>query len=149
MKREVVNSQYVSSFVSIISLLSSKKVGIELTSSDVEYVVKEVFKHYLGHKSKYGIKVQGIDPYKFVSWSSYFLLKKLKGRKVKNRYRILVSIITVMRLFLQSEGKFLDRKICQKILKMYTYDMIHDNYAIGKNGLYLSFRTASEVKCIN
>jgi len=105
-----------------------------------EKALEETLSHYYDHICGYNVRVTGIDPYKFASWSGMYLFGRIDDPNM------IAATITTLRRYLKIEGKDLDDIFCQKLLVMAYNDAKKDTIAIGKNGLYMSFRTASELK---
>jgi len=105
-----------------------------------EKAIEETLSHYYDHICGYDVRVTGIDPYKFASWSGMYLFNRIDDSNM------IAATIATLRRYLKIEGKDLDDIFCQKLLVMAYNDAKKDTIAIGKNGLYMSFRTASEVK---
>lgn len=105
-----------------------------------EKAIDETLSHYYDHICGYNVRVTGIDPYKFASWSGMYLFSRIDNPNM------IAATIATLRRYLKIEGKDLDDIFCQKLLVMAHNDAKKDTIAIGKNGLYMSFRTASELK---
>jgi len=117
--------------------------GITIDDKLKEQAIEEVLNHYYDHIRGYNVRVTGIDPYKFASWSGMYLFSRIDDANM------IAATIATLRRYLKIEGKDLDDIFCQKLLLMAYNDAKKDTIAIGKNGLYMSFRTASELKTLS
>ena len=115
-------------------------LNIKLTPSQIRKITRKIISHYYNHKKEYQICVSDIDPYKFCAWSSECLIDELNDKKV------IVPIIVTMHNFLKKEKRKFEIPYLQYILKMYLNDKKVDEFAIGKNGLYMTFSSASNIK---
>jgi hypothetical protein len=97
----------------------------------------ETIKHYNEHKKEYEICVSNLDPYKICAWSLDCLIKETKNK------RLIVPILLVMLNFLEKEGKTFSPSKLKYIVKMYKNNNNKDELAIGKNGLFMIFWSAS------
>ena len=94
--------------------------------------------------------VKSIDPFKFIAWSANFLIeiknftlsKKNFTLSKREKATILSVAIEVMSEFLECE---INKELAKKLLLMALHDKIDDEKAIGKNGLYMAFRSANEL----
>ncbi|SFP60984.1 hypothetical protein [Hydrogenimonas thermophila] len=121
---------------------SLKKSGVDVTTKDKIEVIKRTREHYISHKEKYKLYVNSIDPFKFIAWSANFFIS-IKGDLTINKKAIVLKVaIEVMSSFLKCK---IDEKLSKKLLLMALHDKIDDEKAIGKNGLYMAFRSASEL----
>ena len=114
--------------------------NITIDDSLREKTIEENLNHYYDHICGYDVRVTGIDPYKFAAWSGMYLFNRTDNPNM------IAATIATLRRYLKIEGKDLDDIFCQKLLVMAYNDAKKDTIAIGKNGLYMSFRTASELK---
>lgn len=114
--------------------------NITIDDSLREKTIEETLNHYYDHICGYDVRVTGIDPYKFAAWSGMYLFNRTDNPNM------IAATIATLRRYLKIEGKDLDDIFCQKLLVMAYNDAKKDTIAIGKNGLYMSFRTASELK---
>ena len=124
----------------LVQIASSFNIVIDDTLR--EKAIEETLKHYYDHICGYDVRVTGIDPYKFASWSGMYLFGRIDDPNM------IAATIATLRRYLKIEGKDLDDLFCQKLLVMAYNDAKKDTIAIGKNGLYMSFRTASELKVL-
>jgi len=115
-------------------------LNIKLSSVQIKKVARKIISHYYKHKKEYQICVSDIDPYKFCAWSTECLIDELNDKKV------IVPIITTMHNFIKKEKRKFEIPYLQYILKMYLNDKKADEFAIGKNGLYMTFSSASNIK---
>ena len=102
----------------------------------------EIIKHYKDHKEEYSICVSNIDPYKICAWSLDYLIKETKNK------RLIVPILIVMLTFLKQEKRSFDIKKLNYIIKMYMNNNKKDEFAIGKNGLFMIFWSASNCEIL-
>jgi hypothetical protein len=106
-------------------------------------VVDKVLAHYKLHIDTYNVPVNGIDPYKFLSWSGLYLYE-LTMHNEELSDLILKSTIIIMNRTLVEEGRILPKLFLQKIFNMVKSEYRgKDSLGLGKNGLYLTFRSAS------
>ncbi len=122
----------------LVQIASSFNIAIDDTLR--EQAIEETLSHYHDHICGYDVRVTGIDPYKFAAWSGMYLFSRIDNPNM------IAATIATLRRYLKIEGKDLDDIFCQKLLVMSYNDAKKDTIAIGKNGLYMSFRTASELK---
>jgi len=101
--------------------------------------------HYKKHTDAYTVKVNGVDPYKIFSWVGlYFYDESLKKYGTDVADAFLKTTILAMNRSLWEEGKQLPPLYLKKIYKMVKSDFNGKaSIGIGKNGLYLAFRSAS------
>jgi len=114
--------------------------GITISDELKYQAIESTVSHYYDHIQGYNVRVTGIDPYKFTSWSGMYLFSRIDD------YNMIAATIAALRRYLVIEGKELDSIFCKKLLLMAYNDAKNDTIAIGKNGLYMSFRTASELR---
>jgi len=110
-----------------------------------DYILRafiETIKHYNDHKKEYDICVSNLDPYKVCSWSLDYLIKETNNKK------LIVPILLVMYNFLEKEGKTFSISKLKYIVKMYNNNNKKDQLAIGKNGLFMIFWSASNCEII-
>lgn len=143
--------------INYISSLSEKKLGINFTPDELKEVIEKVLLQYDGHKklvTKKTVQVTGIDAYKFGAWSAKYLHEIAVRKNVSKPKRVFVVVITALRVFLSIQRKnkrgqrYIELNLARKILRMYCLDTVHDEHAIGSNGLYLAFKCASEVQSL-
>lgn len=116
---------------------------IEIPKEIRKDVVDKVLKHYKLHIDTYNVKVNGIDPYKFLSWSGLYLYEMVLHNEELSEL-ILQSTIIVMNRTLVEEGKILPKLFLKKIYNMIKSEYRGKNHlGLGRNGLYLAFRSAS------
>ena len=84
--------------------------------------------------------VSNLDPYKICAWSLEYLLKQIGNKK------IIVPFLLVMLIFLEKEKRTFSVEKLRYIIKMYKNNNKKDNLAIGKNGLFMIFWSASNCK---
>lgn len=102
----------------------------------------DTLKHYNDHKKEYSICVSSLDPYKVCAWSLDYLIKYTNNKK------LIVPILIVMLNFLQKEGKTFNINKLRYIIRMYLNNNKKDELAIGKNGLFMIFWSASNCEHI-
>ena len=100
----------------------------------------ETIKHYDKHKKEYSICVSNLDPYKICAWSLDYLIKETNHKK------IIIPFLLVMSNFLDKEGKKFSVENLKYIVEMYNNNNKKDEFAIGKNGLFMIFWSASNCK---
>ena len=122
---------------------SLKEAGIYVSTKEKIEVIIKTRDHYISHKQKYKLYVKSIDPFKFIAWSANFLIE-IKNFTLSKREKatILSVAIEVMSEFLECE---INKELAKKLLLMALHDKIDDEKAIGKNGLYMTFRSANEL----
>jgi len=125
--------------------LTRNQYGILISQQLRKDIVDDVLKHYKLHVETYSVPVNGIDPYKFISWIGLNLYDRtLNEYPEKISDGILKSTIIVMNRTLVEEGRLLPKYYLRKL-----FDMVKNDYSgkehlgLGKNGLYLVFRSAS------
>ena len=118
----------------------AKEFDLPITQQLEDDAINTTLEHYKTHARTYKVNVTAIDPYKFASWSGMYLFNRIDNPNM------IGATIATLRRFLLKEGKVLDDTFCKKLLVMAHNDAKNETVAIGKNGLYISFRTASELK---
>jgi len=119
-----------------------EKANITVDKKEKINIIKKTKEHYLSHKQKYKLYVKSIDPFKFIAWSANFLLEIKQDLSQKDKAIVLNVAIAVMSELLDCE---INEMLSKKLLLMALHDKIDDEKAIGKNGLYMAFRSASEL----
>lgn len=114
--------------------------GITISQSLEDEAIEYVVDHYYDHIDSYNVRVTDIDPYKFTAWAGMYFFRRLDNAKM------LSATVAALRRHLKTQNKSLDFKFCQKLVLMAYNDEKKDSIAIGKNGLYMAFRTASEIQ---
>ncbi len=122
-----------------------KQYKIVITQEFRKQVVDDALEHYKLHVEAYDVPVNGIDPYKFISWIGMGLYTKaIEKYNETVSDSILKSTIIVMNRTLIEEGRMLPKFYLKKIFGMVKNDHIgKEHLGLGKNGLYLVFRSAS------
>ncbi|MCX2717798.1 hypothetical protein OQH61_08645 [Helicobacter sp. MIT 21-1697] len=124
-------------------ILESKNI-IEISNPHKQKIFKEVNQHYKAHRDTYKkiCYVKNGDIFKIISWAAMFLYQE------KETKAILLIACAYMNEQLKKINRQVSKELICKIVEMLLNDSKKDNVAIGKNGLYMSFRLASEVKQI-
>ena len=96
------------------------------------------------HNNTFGIEAKNTDIYKLLSWYGFYLSESADD---KRGIIYLATIYILNEKILSNElcGRKISHKLISKMYKMLVLDGEDDNLAIGKNGLYLSFRTARDI----
>lgn len=107
--------------------------------------VDKVLEHYKLHIDTYNVTVNGIDPYKVYSWLGLYLYEEaLEHNNSEVSDAILKATIICMNRALHEEGRTLPKFYLKKIFNMVKSDFNgKTSLGIRKNGLYLTFRSAS------
>lgn|GEM_PF-4788421 len=143
------NSNITSTFINgmmklLLTEVLEKHFSITFTEKEKKEVLEKTIKHYIEHKKHYVVCVSSLDPFKFIAWSGKFFSEKKKGKEEKEV--LLATILAMEETLRQSkQGKSLPNDLIGKLLQMLVNDSKNDEIAIGKNGLYMAFRCASEV----
>lgn len=128
--------------------VSTAKNDFQLTITDDEkkQMVRKVIMHYLNHANEYTVRVNSTDPFKFLAWAGSILFNDIKKESTKREVYLAIAVATMLHL-LQENDKNLSIEFVQKLLIMAKHDeSAKDHLAIGKNGLYMAFRSASEAR---
>jgi hypothetical protein len=129
---------------------SLSKNGLELTEVEQREVFRLVHRHYIKHSKVYDLYVSSTDPFKFVAWATLFIIQEVKKDSEQKEWYIGTAVSLMLKM-LNECGKTLQMQYLKKLIDMTLNDKnsANDNLAIGKNGLYMAFRSASEVQCID
>ncbi len=142
-----VNWDYIQEIMKRYVTVANQEFGLIITTAEQEEVTNKILEHYIDHCTEYRVFVNSTDPFKFTAWMGLFFYHDIKKKSAK-RQQYLVIAVAMMIKFLKDNNRNIDIKFAQKLLKMTIYDKDtnKDYLAIGKNGLYMAFRSANMVK---
>lgn len=122
-------------------ILQAHKI-ITISSLEAQHILRNINKQYKEHRDTYKkiCYVKNGDIFKIIAWAAMFLYQN------KQEARILLSACAYMKVQLKKCQREVSENLIAKIVAMLLNDSIKDNVAIGKNGLYMAFRLASEVQ---
>ena len=130
----------------ITNIISKLAIDLNLTLSkrDLLFYLKAI-RHYVKHAKGHNLNVTAIEPYKVISWGSFELCQQYKKTDQEKAKKILMLAVVSLNYFLLLDvDKKVDISLQKKILRMLIYECRGNNeFGIGKNGLYLIFKTAS------
>ncbi|MDE7174077.1 MAG: hypothetical protein K2N54_01210 [Helicobacter sp.] len=114
--------------------------GIKLHKPRLQAILREVNKHYKKHRDTYKniCYVTSGDAFKIISWTAMFLYQENKNEQ------ILHAACAYMNELLKELERAIPDKTIIEIVAMLCNDGKDDNVAVGKNGLYMAFKCASE-----
>ncbi|DAB30556.1 MAG TPA: hypothetical protein CFH84_03425 [Sulfurimonas sp. UBA12504] len=122
------------------------KSYVAVSEQTKEDALSKATKHLFLHNDTFGIEAKSTDVYKLLSWYGYFLNKRADDTNAVV-YLATISILNKKILKSESCGFMIDKHTITEMYKMLTKDGNHDHLAIGKNGLYIAFKTAQSI-CI-
>lgn len=126
----------------------SFKAYVAVSDSTKEEALKSAFDHLNLHNDTYGIEANTTDVYKFLSWYGHFLYRHADDR-FAIIYLATIRVLNNEILAQEKCKKGLSKTLLDEMYKMLTKDGgDEDHLAIGKNGLYISFKTAQNM-CIS
>ena len=126
------------------SLDSEKsKKYVDISIDDQKLALKNTIEHLEAHNKEFSIEPKTLDVYKLLSWYGYFLSNITRDYK---RVVYLLTIKALNTLLLEEEcGTCFTQDFTNKIYQMLRRDDEDGKFSIGKNGLYLSFRSAKDI----
>jgi len=141
-----VNFDYMQNIIQRYVTVAKDEFDLEITIDEQTEVLNKVLEHYIDHCIEYRVYVNSTDPFKFVAWMGLFLYHDIKKKSVHKQKYLSVSVAMMLH-FLQINNRSMDIKFAQKLLKMAIHDKSSnkDHLAIGKNGLYMAFRSANQI----
>ncbi len=141
------NNNFIHSLITKIVLYAKHKYGLTIGITDQRKLVEDVYRHYIEHCNEYHVMVCSVDPFKFLAWAGLTLYHDIKIQSGRKR-QYLHSAIAVMYAILRKNGRTLNRDFVIKLIHMTQHDkdVKNDKLAIGRNGLYMAFRSANEVE---
>lgn len=123
------------------ALKAGEDLHYSLPSKEIqERCVKALSSQLSEHVKTYSIHQTRIDFFKVAAWLGIMLYKS------DPKSFLLVQLVTALNAQLSKEGRKLPSDVCKKIAFMLKNDGEKDSVAIGMNGLYMIFRSASVVK---
>lgn len=122
------------------TILEQRK--IKVSPYEAQTLLKLVNEHYKMHRDTYKkvCYVKNCDIFKIISWVAMFLYQD------KQESVILFIACLYMNEQLKKCNREVPNELIFKIVEMLLNDSKEDKVAIGKNGLYMAFRLANEVK---
>lgn len=114
---------------------------------------EQALQHHEAHIAKMRVDQRRLDPFKFLSWYGFILVRQAWDAP-RSRYYPLALTIDLMNDLLGrscSDGTGMDRlgmsiDCVRELRRLAERDGVDDDFAIGKNGLYSAFRSAFEIK---
>ena len=133
--------------IAIYVATAKRKYNLDISLKEQKDVLRKVIEHYIEHCLEYTVYVNSTDPFKFIAWIGLFLFNDIKKQSSRRNAYILISV-GIMKRKLEYKNKILDISFVRKLYEMTIHDKNSekDHLAIGMNGLYMSFRSASMVK---
>lgn len=142
----VFDFDHIAEMINRVSDICHESYGIVMTSEGRLELVEKVLLHYHEHVNTYGVSVSGTDPYKFLAWSGIQIYTDMKDVDREIAIKFLSSAIAAMNRSLLEEKKEFPEWYLRKILKMVISEFNGKcHLGLGKNGLYLAFKSASIV----
>ena len=131
------------------NLITTKKFSNHITVpvQKQEKALDIATKHLFFHNKSFGIQADSTDVYKLMSWYGFYLSKELNDKKGVI-YLATLDVLNNKILFNEVSNNKISHSLITKMYKMLVLDGEDDRIAIGKNGLYISFRTARDI-CIS
>ena len=127
---------------------SLSAVGIELQPEDWLRVCEEILEQYQGYHATHDIMdLKALDDFKVIAWAPYLVCEVVPT--TENDKKLLISTsIELLHGFVQTSGKNIDRHWLDKVTDVAFKGLFdeHAPYAIAKNGLYASFKTAARTR---
>ncbi len=113
---------------------------VELDNTEHQKIIADVNQHYKKHREAYKriCYIKNGDIFKIISWTAMFLYQNNRDK------RILKAACTYMNAQLKKIGRTIPDKTIIEIVEMLCNDGKDDTIAVGKNGLYIAFKCASE-----
>ncbi len=122
------------------------KSFVAVSEQTKENALKKAINHLFLHNDTFGIEAKSTDVYKLLSWYGHFLYNHADDRNAVI-YLATMSILNKKILKNESCGVMIDKCTITEMYKMLAKDGEQDHLAIGKNGLYIAFKTAQNI-CI-
>ena len=115
---------------------------VDVQNIELQTIIKKVRQHYDEHREAYKneLRITKGDIYKIISWVAMFMYHDIRDK------RILKAACAYMNRQLHKDGRNIPPKTSLEIVNMLSNDNKKDNVAVGKNGLYMAFKCASEVE---
>jgi len=123
------------------------KSFVAVSEQTKEDALNKATQHLFLHNDTFGIEAKSTDVYKLLSWYGYFLYQHADDR---NAVIYLATMAILNKKILKNEvcGLMLDKYTITEMYQMLTKDGEDDHLAIGKNGLYIAFKSAQNI-CIS
>jgi hypothetical protein len=138
------SKEYLASLINQICELAYHSYQIDIPTDVRLNVIVDVLEHYGNHISVYNVPINGIDPYKVLSWAGIKLYKIALEFNKQMAEELLACTFVALERTLKSEGKIVPTKFIQKLFKMTIAEYNNNSdMGIGANGLYVAFRMAS------
>lgn len=142
----VFDFDHVAAMVNQLSDIAEEAYGLYITADGRKQIVNDVLSHYYDHVTTYGVSVTGSDPYKFLAWAGIQIFEDMKSHDKEIAIKFLSSSIAAMHRALLEEGRSLEDWYLKKIIRMVVSEYNGKNHlGLGKNGLYIAFKSASIV----
>ena len=122
------------------------KTFVAVSEQTKEDALDKATEHLFLHNDTFGIEAKSTDVYKLLSWYGHFLYDHADDRNAVI-YLATMSILNKKILKNEECGFTIDRQTTTEMYKMLAKDGEDDHLAIGKNGLYIAFKTAQNI-CI-
>ena len=120
---------------------------IAVSDDSQEKALDKATEHLFLHNNTFGVDAKSTDIYKLLSWYGFYLSEFADDQK-SVIYLATIYILNNKILYNELCKKKISHHLVSKIYRMLVLDGEDDNLAIGKNGLYISFRTARDI-CLN
>jgi len=121
--------------------LFDKYVGVSDISR--ENALSDAKKHLDDHLIKIRIEAKKLDSYKLISWYGFYLSNRADDPK--NVIRI-ATIVALNIMLYKDVSKKLPKELISEMSAMVVRDGIEDDFGIGKNGVYNTFKACSLLK---
>ncbi|MCX6076415.1 MAG: hypothetical protein NTW78_05940 [Campylobacterales bacterium] len=120
------------------------KSFVAVSEQTKEDALSKATQHLFLHNDTFGIEAKSTDVYKLLSWYGHFLYQHADDR---NAVIYLATMAILNKKILKNElcGLTLDKHTITEMYKMLAKDGEDDHLAIGKNGLYMAFKTAQNI----
>ena len=117
------------------------------TTEEQSLCVTHVKKHLSQHVEMYSIHQTAVDLYKLTAWMGMFFYHEITKRE--GVFPLFVVTATLNYL-LELDHRCLPDRMLRKIAHMATHDKTNkDEWAIGHNGLYITFRACYELQVVS
>lgn len=127
------------------------KLELELPKSFLVKLLRKLYRHITLFLKEYDISINELETYKVLSWYSFILseeLTNLNDEKAKvlgeSKWAVLIACEMMNYCLLEQTNKkhSLPRTYLAKLYLMSLNDKIKDDLAIGRNGLYMAFKSS-------
>lgn len=128
--------------VSQFNFVLVHKYGTELKDEQVKIVLAKTIRYMSAYIDLHGIGIKTLDIYKIISWYAFTLAKKLHDATIIQEAVYMLNEV----LYVETENTF--KHTHEYLAKLYSLTLFdgdeeYDEFAIGKNGLYVAFKSPS------